>query len=91
MARSEQGTEFSQVIMRLAIVGAAVILLVGMPLYAQVNDDSVSDTNLEPLPSSQPVLEYVLTGVFLLAALAIGFMPSKRSTEEFVLARGGPL
>ena len=76
---------------RFAVVGAAAILLVGMPLLAQVNDNSVSDTNLEPLPSSQPVLEYVLTGVFLLAALAIGFMPSKRALEEVVLARGGPL
>jgi hypothetical protein len=79
------------VIIRLAIISAAMILLVMAPLQAQVNDDSVSDTNVEPLPSSQPVLEYVLTAVFLLAALAIGFLPSKRSTEELVIARGGPL
>jgi preprotein translocase subunit SecG len=84
-------TEFSAVIIRLAVISAAVVLLVLAPLQAQVNDDSVSDTNVEPLPSSQPVLEYVLTGVFLLAALAIGFLPSKRSTEELVIARGGPL
>jgi hypothetical protein len=67
------------------------MLLCGSPLLAQVNDDSVSSTNIEPLPGSQPVLEYVLTGFFLLAALAIGFLPSKRSTEELVLPRGGPL
>ncbi|HVP11879.1 MAG TPA: hypothetical protein VMV94_11925 [Phycisphaerae bacterium] len=76
---------------RLTILIIAAILLCGVPLSAQVNDDTVSASNVEPLPTSQPVLEYVLTGIFLLAALAVGFMPSKRSVEELVLPRGGPL
>ena len=73
------------------IVVLAAVLMGTAPVLAQVNEDGVSATNIEPLAGSQPVLEYVLTGVFLLAALAIGFMPSKRSTEELVLPRGGPL
>jgi hypothetical protein len=78
------------VIGRLTIVCMAVAVLCCSPLLAQINEDSVSAVNIEPLAGSQPVLEYVLTGVFLLAALAIGFMPSKRTTEELVLPRGGP-
>lgn len=59
--------------------------------FGQIDDDGVSPDNVEKLPTSTPVLEYVLTGFFLLAALGIGFLPSKRSHEELVLPRGGPL
>jgi len=60
----------------LAIVYTAALAL------GQLNDPSVQGENIPLLPAKEPVLEYVLAGVFLLAALAIGFMPSKRSADE---------
>lgn len=68
-----------------------VVFLVAPMASGQVNDDGIPPNNVERLPESSPVLEYVLTGLFLLAALGIGFMPSKRSQEDLVLPRGGPL
>lgn len=73
------------------IYALTVVLLIAAPVLAQVNDDTVTEGNVERLPESTPVLEYILTGVFLLAALAIGFMPSKRVNEDIVLPRSGPL
>jgi hypothetical protein len=56
----------------LAILGVAAIAV------AQENDPSISAENVDKLPLSRPIIEYALAGGGLLAALAIGFMPSKR-------------
>lgn len=76
---------------RQATVAVVILCVVAASAWGQVNSDGISTTNIEPLPESSPILEYVLTGFFLLAALGIGFMPSKRSQEDLVLPRGGPL
>ncbi len=49
---------------------------------AQINDPSVKDENIDMLPAKRPILEYALAGGFLLAALAIGFKPTKRTGSE---------
>ena len=63
------------------VLGAFTLGVVDLA-SAQINDPSVSNENIELLKGSQPVLEYALAGAFLLAALAIGFKPSKRNVEK---------
>ncbi|MFH1416965.1 MAG: hypothetical protein ABII12_01575 [Planctomycetota bacterium] len=64
---------------KILVCVALAVLLFTAPLNAQINDDSVSEGNIERLPDKNPVLEWVLSGVFLLAALGVGFNASKRS------------
>jgi len=63
-------------------VALAAILSVGAaPALAQIVEEGVKPQNIDELPMKRPVLEYVLAGVFLLAALGLGFMTSKRSHD----------
>lgn len=66
---------------RILAVVVTIVLGVGVPLFAQVNDATVKDGNIEPLPSKRAFVEYALAGFFLLAALALGFYTSKRGND----------
>lgn len=57
----------------------STILLMAAPVVAWSQDANVvNPDNVDLLPLARPIVEYTLAGAFLLAALAIGFMPSKR-------------
>ncbi|MBI5762876.1 MAG: hypothetical protein HZA51_05045 [Planctomycetes bacterium] len=54
-------------------------LLLVVPTLALGQDaDGVSTDNVELLPLARPIVEYTLAGAILVAALAIGLMPSRR-------------
>lgn len=56
-----------------------VSLLLLVPALVLGQDaDSVSTDNVELLPLSRPIVEYTLAGAILVAAFAIGLMPSRR-------------
>lgn len=59
-----------------------VVMLLGSPATAQINDPSVLPENIELPRAEAPILHYALAGGFLLASLAIGFKPSKRAAEQ---------
>jgi hypothetical protein len=59
----------------------AVLVTVATCAFAQENDEGVSPNNVEKLPSTRPIIEYALAGGALIGALAIGFMPSKRTKD----------
>ncbi len=65
--------------LKIMMLVALACLLFVAPLDAQINDSSVTEGNIEPLPEKNPVLEWVLAGVFLVAALGVGFNANKRS------------
>lgn len=44
-------------------------------------DSGINPENVEKLPPSRPIVEYTVAGGVVLGALAIGFMPSKRTKE----------
>jgi hypothetical protein len=67
---------------KLMAIMTAVVLAAASCARGQENDPSVPPDNVDKPPAKQPVLEYALAGGFLLAALAIGFMPSRRSKDE---------
>jgi hypothetical protein len=58
-----------------------VCVLTGLPAWGQINDPGVQSQNIEPLPFSRPIAEWILAGGSLLAALAVGFYPSRRSPD----------
>lgn len=60
----------------------AGVLCLAAPASAQENDPAIIPENVEKLPVARPILEYALAGGVLLGALAIGFMPSKRTKES---------
>ena len=64
------------------LVCVSILMLSAAPLLAQENDPAVTPDNVEKLEASRPIMEYALAGGFLLGALAIGFMPSKRTKES---------
>lgn len=55
----------------------SLLLLVPAMVLAQ-DADVVSTDNVELLPLARPIVEYTLAGAILVAALAIGLMPSRR-------------
>ncbi len=68
--------------MTLAVVLAAMVLAArATPALAQIVEEGVKSENIDELAMKRPVTEYVLAGVFLLAALGLGFMTSKRSHD----------
>lgn len=74
---------FNRVKCRLLLALAVGLLAAApTPVAAQTNDPSVQEGNIELADQSQPILEYALGAGFLLAAMAIGFKPSKRSETE---------
>jgi hypothetical protein len=70
-----------QVLRRALII--AVIAFAGPGVAsAQINDPSVKPVNVSRLEAKRPLVEYGMAGAFIVAALAIGFMPSKRTPES---------
>lgn len=64
------------------LVISLLIFVMAAPLTAQIIDNSQAPVrldNIDPLPSERPILEYTLGGAFLLCALALAFMNSKRT------------
>ena len=59
-----------------------LMCVVATPAFAQTVDDSeavVRQDNIEALKSERPIVEYGLAGAFLLGALVLAFMNSKRT------------
>lgn len=71
-----------QVFVRRFLLSMAALLTAASGAFGQINDSSVKPDNIEMLPVKRPILEYALAGGFLLAALAIGFKPTKRTGSE---------
>ncbi len=56
-------------------------LMMAGPLSAQINDGIVPSGNIELLPTERPIVAYAMAGGFIIAALGIGFMASKRTNS----------
>jgi len=69
-------------VLRRLLVFVSAVLLTALPVVAQVNTDAIDPENIQRLDAAQPTLAYVCGGLFLLAAMAVGFKPSKRSRDE---------
>ena len=67
---------------RRTVLSVALLASATTVAVAQINDPSVKDGNIDLLPTKKPMVEYALAGGFLLAALAIGFKPTKRAGSE---------
>lgn len=67
---------------RRLVLSIALLETTATGAAAQINDPSVKDGNIDLLPAKKPIVEYALAGGFLLAALAIGFKPTKRAGSE---------
>ncbi|MCG8404612.1 MAG: hypothetical protein MI923_05380 [Phycisphaerales bacterium] len=68
--------------LRILFLLTVLILLLASPAGAQINlDENIRMDNVEALPFERPILEYVCAVGFLLAALAIGFKPSRRTND----------
>ena len=67
---------------RRTVLSVALLASATTVAVAQINDPSVKDGNIDLLPTKKPMVEYALAGGFLLAALAIGFKPTKRAGNE---------
>jgi hypothetical protein len=71
------GTVFRRLVLTVSIF----VMSFATPLFAQINEEGVRDTNIEQLPMERPVIEYVMLVIFLLAALGVGFYTSKRTND----------
>lgn len=67
--------------MKVLIAITVAFLLVTSPVWAQVNIDDIRPDNVQPLEFERPIVEYICAVVFLLAALGIGFKPSRRTND----------
>ncbi len=63
------------------VLACAVTVLHASPVLAQIGE-GVAEDNLPLLEMERPWGEWLCAFVFGAAALAVGFMPSKRSHEE---------
>lgn len=61
-------------------ISSLAVLWLSAAAFAQ-SDSGINPENVEKLPASRPIIEYTVAGGVLLGALAIGFMPSKRTKE----------
>ena len=63
--------------------GAALTLIAGLilvdPAFGQMVEEGVRQDNVERLESARPILEYIIAGVCIFGALAIGFKSSNRA------------
>ncbi len=69
-------------IRRVLVIAAAIaiaVLLTVRPALGQIVEEGVRPDNVETLPSSRPILEYVIAGVCIFGSLAIGFKSSNRA------------
>lgn len=69
--------ELARMLLRRITLVLSLLLLVPAMVLAQ-DADVVSTDNVELLPLARPIVEYTLAGAILVAALAIGLMPSRR-------------
>ncbi|MBX3396265.1 MAG: hypothetical protein KF841_12955 [Phycisphaerae bacterium] len=62
----------------LTIIGT--VLAVAGTAFAQAVTEgaNIAPDNIEPLPYARPLIEYACAILFLLLAMGIGFMPSRR-------------
>ncbi|MFQ5410684.1 MAG: hypothetical protein ACE5EC_00235 [Phycisphaerae bacterium] len=64
------------------LLWAVTALMAAPSAWAQSADDpSARADNIEKLEMERPIVEYVCAGGFLMAAMAIGFKPSKRTHD----------
>ena len=75
-------TIYNEPDMRRMISTFAFVIALALTNAARGQADSgINPENVEKLPPSRPIIEYTVAGGVLLGALAIGFMPSKRTKE----------
>lgn len=68
--------------LRKALFAVTILILNGAaPLMAQINEAGVTEDNIEMLPMERPLAEYALLGLFLVAALGLGFFSSRRTND----------
>ncbi len=67
--------------MRRLLCCAVLVLIAAAGAFAQANDPSIPAGNIDLMQDKSPILEWILGGVILLAALAVGLNPSKRSSH----------
>ncbi len=66
----------------LLLVWAVTALMSAPTAWAQSADDPAARAdNIEKLEMERPIAEYICAGGFLMAAMAIGFKPSKRTHD----------
>lgn len=66
----------------LLLIWAVTALMSAPTAWAQSEEDPAARTdNIEKLEMERPIVEYICAGGFLMAAMAIGFKPSKRTHE----------
>lgn len=60
---------------------ALIILVLASPALGQMvtGPGEIDPENIDKLPFNRPLKEYVAAGAFLVAAMGLGFMPSKRT------------
>ena len=65
----------------LPIAAALVIafMVATRPALGQIVEEGVRQDNVETLPSSRPIVEYIIAGVCIFGSLAIGFKSSNRA------------
>ena len=57
----------------------ACLLATASVALGQINGEGVRADNIEVLEASRPILEYIIAGVCIFGALAIGFKSSNRA------------
>lgn len=67
---------------RILMIAGLVCLVAAPQALAQIVEGEIRPDNIKRLDFQRPILEYVCAILFLLAAMAIGFMPSKRSANN---------
>ncbi len=66
---------------RILILAMAFLLCGSTLVIAQINDATVSDDNIPPLPTERPWLQWALVGIFIVGAIGLGVFSSKRTHE----------
>ncbi len=64
-----------------AVLASIALMMHASPVLGQVGE-GIAEDNLPMLEMERPLMEWVCAFLFGAAALAIGFMPSKRAHDE---------
>ena len=63
-----------------AAAAVAVVSIVAVqPALGQIVEEGVRQDNVDVLPSSRPIVEYIIAGVCIFGSLAIAFKSSNRA------------
>ena len=74
--------ERGPVLIRFVIVLMVAVLLSPLVASAQaIPNEDVKPENIKRLDFERPIVEYICAGGFIVAAMAIGFKPSKRTHD----------